>query len=71
VLEQRASGRGWAKVDFDITSDKSHRFISLPDMGLLKKLTGVRPKEGIRIGKSEQISFHPAPGLIKVYFFRR
>ncbi|EEB92363.1 hypothetical protein MPER_09141, partial [Moniliophthora perniciosa FA553] len=41
VLEQRASGRGWAKVDFDITSDKSHRFISLPE-GLLKKLTGVR-----------------------------
>uniref|UniRef100_A0A0W0FF04 Zn(2)-C6 fungal-type domain-containing protein n=1 Tax=Moniliophthora roreri TaxID=221103 RepID=A0A0W0FF04_MONRR len=43
VLEQRASGRGWAKIDFDITSDKSHRFISLPDMGLLKRLTGVRP----------------------------
>ncbi|KAK7053001.1 hypothetical protein VNI00_004322 [Paramarasmius palmivorus] len=52
VLEQRASGRGWAKVDFDITSDKSHRFISLPDMGLLKKLTGVRPKDGVRTGKN-------------------
>ncbi|KAL0573161.1 hypothetical protein V5O48_008792 [Marasmius crinis-equi] len=41
ALEQRASGRGWSNVDFSTTSEKSDRFISLPDMGLLKKLTGV------------------------------
>ncbi|KAL0071054.1 hypothetical protein AAF712_001612 [Marasmius tenuissimus] len=39
ILEQRASGRGWSKVDFAATSEKSHRFISMPDMGLLRKLT--------------------------------
>lgn len=42
VLEQRASGRGWSKVDFSITSDKADNFISLPDAGLLRRLTRVR-----------------------------
>ncbi|KAK0233936.1 hypothetical protein IW262DRAFT_1290854 [Armillaria fumosa] len=42
VLEQRASGRGWSKVDFSITSDKADNFISLPDAGLLRRLTRVK-----------------------------
>ncbi|KAG7452007.1 uncharacterized protein BT62DRAFT_926217 [Guyanagaster necrorhizus] len=42
VLEQRASGRGWSKVDFSITSDKANNFISLPDAGLLRRLTRVK-----------------------------
>ncbi|SJL15726.1 uncharacterized protein ARMOST_19230 [Armillaria ostoyae] len=42
VLEQRASGRGWSKVDFSITSDKADKFISLPDAGLLRRLTRVK-----------------------------
>ncbi|KAF8891156.1 fungal-specific transcription factor domain-containing protein [Mucidula mucida] len=56
VLEQRASGRGWSKVDFSITSDKTPNFISLPDAGILRRLTGVKappsdssnsPREGL------------------------
>ncbi|KAF9040283.1 hypothetical protein BDZ89DRAFT_1060712 [Hymenopellis radicata] len=48
VLEQRASGRGWSKVDFSITSDKTPNFISLPDAGILRRLTGSSsPREGL------------------------
>ncbi|KAF9258267.1 hypothetical protein L218DRAFT_934964 [Marasmius fiardii PR-910] len=48
ILEQQASGRGWSKVDSSIIS--SSRFISLPDMGLLRKLTGNRDEEGRSCG---------------------
>ncbi|EIM87625.1 uncharacterized protein STEHIDRAFT_168323 [Stereum hirsutum FP-91666 SS1] len=40
VLEQRASGLGWSKIDFSITSDKANTFISLPDAGLLRRIAG-------------------------------
>lgn len=40
MLEQRASGLGWSKIDFSITSDKANTFISLPDAGLLRRIAG-------------------------------
>lgn len=40
VLEQRASGLGWSKIDFSITSDKANTFISMPDAGLLRRIAG-------------------------------
>ncbi|KIY64083.1 hypothetical protein CYLTODRAFT_425553 [Cylindrobasidium torrendii FP15055 ss-10] len=40
VLEQRADGRGWSKVDFDVTQDKVSSFISIPDMGILRRVSG-------------------------------
>lgn len=40
MLEQRASGLGWSKIDFSITSDQANTFISLPDAGLLRRIAG-------------------------------
>lgn len=39
VLEQRASGRGWAKVDLTISDNQKSSFISLPDTGILRRIS--------------------------------
>lgn len=48
VLEQRASGRGWATVDFSISGEKGTNFISLPDMGLMKRVAAKNDNGEVR-----------------------
>ncbi|KAF9000933.1 hypothetical protein BDZ89DRAFT_1147103 [Hymenopellis radicata] len=63
VLEQRASGRGWSKVDFSITSDKTPNFISLPDAGILRRrLTGAKAPPSDTSSSSPRESLGMADG---------
>jgi hypothetical protein len=40
ILEQRASGLGHARIDFEKSADHIPTFLSLPDQGILRRFTG-------------------------------
>lgn len=40
ILEQRASGLGYSRIDFSKVGENIPTFISLPDSGILKRFTG-------------------------------